>query len=152
MARIPLRMPRRLASAPRRAAPPRSTPRCHLATRAQQLLLGLLVARGHWSTDGQGLAVGAVQAIIATLIIQTTLSSIFYWQTFRKAWGRAVYGSDRLPLAPMPPLLASVAVMGALLTGLNLLAIRFGVDTWQEGLQLAAVLWLVDAALNIRWV
>lgn len=32
------------------------------------------------------------------------------------------------------------------------LALRFGIDTWQEGLQLAGVLWVVDACLNIRWV
>lgn len=57
-----------------------------------------------------------------------------------------------MPENPLLPLLSALVSSSILMLLVNYLAIQFGVNTWQQGIKLAAVLWVVDACLNIRQV
>ncbi|KAL4430690.1 hypothetical protein ABPG75_005946 [Micractinium tetrahymenae] len=61
-----------------------------------------------------------------------------------------VFDSTQLPSRPLRALLGNTAASLVLTAALNYLAIRFQVDTWQEGLRMAAALVLIDSCINAR--
>ena len=62
--------------------------------------------------------------------------------------------SSELLLHPLRSLVGTAAAAAVLTTALNLLALRFGVNSWQDGLCMAGALLLIDICLNARcaWV
>lgn len=62
----------------------------------------------------------------------------------------APYGSAQLPTRPLRSLAGTALAALMLTVAANFLAVRFEVDTWQEGLQMAVSLLLIDTCLNAR--
>lgn len=86
------------------------------------------------------------------------MSTLFYWVTFKdrylhlsnEARRRPVVDSTQPPARPLPALLGTAAACLALTLALNVLAARFRVHTLEEGLRMAALLLVIDTALNAR--
>ena len=58
--------------------------------------------------------------------------------------------STQLPRHPLRALFGTFMASLLLTTTLNTLAVRFQIDSWEEGLQMAALLLVLDACLNAR--
>ena len=73
-----------------------------------------------------------------------------YFYIFGARYTALIYGRPQPPKEPLVAVLVSLLATLALLVMLSYLAVRFDVNTWQEGMAIAAALWVVDAAVNIR--
>lgn len=58
--------------------------------------------------------------------------------------------SNQLPNHPLRSLLGTAAASLVLALAIQLLAVRFAIDTWGEALEMAAALLLIDTCLNAR--
>ncbi|PRW58432.1 hypothetical protein C2E21_2823 [Chlorella sorokiniana] len=96
------------------------------------------------------------QVLAAVVLMQMTASSFYYFHAFKPAYMRlvnvrqAVYTSNQLPTHPLRSLLGTAGASMVLALVIQLLAVRFGVNTFAGGLQMAAALLIIDTCLNAR--
>ncbi|PSC75928.1 sodium p-type atpase [Micractinium conductrix] len=99
-----------------------------------------------------------IKVVLAVTIINVCIGTIYYFSALKPKYmrlmqasrQRAAFTSSELPLHPLRSLVGTAAAAAVLTTALNLLALRFGVNSWQDGLCMAGALLLIDICLNAR--